>query len=85
MNDGFMLEIRSGEVEIGTEFALSCEGCDAIRYNPKPLAIFDDGNHYYSHWCEACLKKRTMANLSPDPFDEDNWDFVQIDEGEEEE
>jgi hypothetical protein len=80
VSDDIDFDIRSGEVESKSEFVLTCEGCGSIRYNPTPLVIFEDGNHYYSHWCEECRERRTAANLGPDPTDESTWDFVQLDE-----
>lgn len=83
MSDDIDFDIRSGEVETKSEFVLTCEGCGGIRYNPTPLVVFEDGNHYYSHWCDECREKRTAANIGPDPTDESTWDFAQFDEEEE--
>lgn len=80
MSDDINFDIRSCEVDVKSDIVLTCAACDAIRYNPTPLVIFEDGNHYYSHWCDTCREKRTVANLGPDPTDESTWDFMQFDE-----
>lgn len=75
MND-FNFDLRSGEAEAIDETVIRCAGCPKLRYNPTPLVVFDDGHHYYSHWCDECMEKR--SRVIPDPVDEEDWDFLEI-------